>query len=570
MTVAARPVRDGNVRTGRFHIGFAALSVLGLALYLWPALTAPVVLWSDSRIDIAWAKAGLGILRPIPTPAPGIPIGHLPKPGYLLFLRLAINALPGLEEARSIVVVQSVLLALSILAASLWLARRRGAVSGIALAISCLLFLRLRDVASAVMSEALAAALMLLIAAFLLDPPRRRQLTALLGLAAGFLFLVRPNCGAAMLLLAAASLGLAREGKRLILFLAGFAALGLPFWFIGRANLPGDPLHGLGFQIVEGSADYYWAPSIHPWPAGQTPAEAAHEELRLALENWRSTLAAAAPDRNRQLLWRALHGLLGIEYYDPRWSPTYAAATTASRLLSPFLILAAIAILLVAPGRRDEPAKLAGLLLVALLVGQDVLLGSNPRYALPFLPVLFLFAIGGAQRLGGDGRGRRVALAVVFGGLLLLAAWQRHVLDWQWGRIERADVTLVQKIPRGGLPSRTPATLHIRIAAPDPTSGARWILSASGRTIASSEKNDRRLPAVAIEIPAWLIEENRAGPIELALLSTGNYGDTSYLLFPVVPVPWARPAWREGSTMLSPATGIRWGALDWWAHPGAP
>jgi hypothetical protein len=569
MTLAASPVRDGNVRTRRFQIGFAALSVLGLTLYVWPALTAPVVLWSDSRIDIAWAKGGLGILRPIPPPAPGIPIGHLPKPGYLLFLRLAINALPGLEETRSIVVVQSALLALSIFAASLWLARRRGAMSGIAFAISCLLFLRLRDVASAVMSEALAAALMLLIAALLLDPPRRHRMSAPLGLAAGFLFLVRPNCGAAMLVVAAASLALARERKRLLLFFVGFGALALPFWFIGRANLPGDPLHGLGFQIVEGSADYYWAPSVHPWPAGQTPAEAAQEELRIARENWKSTLAEPAPDRTRQLFWRALHGLLGIEYYDSRWSPTYWAAATASRLLSPFLILAAIAILLVAPMRAAEPAKLTGLLLLALLVGQDVVLGSNPRYALPFLPVLFLFAIGGAQRLVGEERGRRVALALVFGGLLLLAAWQRHVLDWQWGRVERAGVTLAQKIPRRGLPSRAPATLHIRIAAPDPTSGAHWILSASGRTIASSEKSDRKLPAVAIEIPAWLIEENRAGPIELSILSTGSYGETSYLLFPVVPVPWAHPARRDASAGLSPATAVGWGGLDWWAHQGS-
>jgi hypothetical protein len=570
MTVAASPVRDGNVRTRRFHIGFAALSVLGLALYVWPALTAPVVLWSDSRIDIAWAKAGLGILRPIPPPAPGIPIGHLPKPGYLLFLRLAINALPGLEETRSIVVVQSVLFALSILAASLWLARRRGAVSGIALATSCLLFLRLRDVASAVMSEALAAALMLLIAALLLEPARRRRVSAVLGLASGFLFLVRPNCGAAMLLLATASLGLAREGKRLLLFLAGFAALALPFWFIGRANLPGDPLHGLGFQIVEGSADYYWAPSVHPWPAGRTPAEAAREEIRVARENWKAALAAPEPDRSRQLVWRALHGLLGIEYYDPRWSPAYAAATTASRLLSPFLILGAIAILLAAPLRRGEPAKLAGLLLVALLIGQDVLLGSNPRYALPFLPAIFLFAIAGARELRDAAKKRRIALAVTFGTLLVFAAWQRHVLDWQWGRIESASVLLVQEIPRAALPSQAPATLHLRIAAPDPDSGAGWFLSASGRLIASGGKTrrDRTSPAIGVPIPEWLIEENRSQPVELSLLSVGIYGETSYLLFPVTPPPWASQARRPGSEQLSPETGVRWGALDWWAHPG--
>jgi len=73
-----------------------------------------------------------------------------------------------------------------------------------------------------------------------------------------------------------------------------------------------------------------------------------------------------------------------------------------------------------------------------------------------------------------------------------------------------------------------------------------------------------------VEIPVWLIQENRLRPIEISLLSTGSYGDTSYLLFPVIPPPWAARARREGSAMLSPATGIHSGSLDWWAHPGAP
>ena len=547
---------------------FLCVALLGLSLYLWSAFAAPVVLWSDSRIDIAWAKAGLGIFRPIPAPPPGIAVGHLPKPGYLLFLRFALGVFPSLGETRSIVVVQSALLALSILATSLWLARRRGGAAGLALAVICLLFLRLRDAASAVMTEALAAALLLPIAALLLYPAERgrRWPSAVLGLAAGVLFLIRPNCGAAMLLLACASLFLTREGKRLLLFCCGFAALVLPFWYVGRSNLPGDPLHGLGFQVVEGSADYYWAPSIHPWPVGATPGEAAREQLRVARENWKDTLAAAGPDRRRQLVWRALHGLLGIEYYDLRWSPAYAAAGNASRLLSPFLILAAIAILLVVPWRRDEPTKIAGLLLLVLLVGQNLLLGSNPRYALPFLPVIFLLAICGGAQLAESGGMRGLLLAISFVGLLLFAAWQRQALDWQWGRIERVGVTLRQRIPRGGLPTSAPATLHIRIASPDAGSSTHWTLSASGRAMASSETGDRRKPTITVDIPSWLLAENQRGPVEISLLSTGSYGDTSYLLFPIIPPPFAHTARRDESAELSPATGVRWGALDWWAH----
>jgi hypothetical protein len=546
------------------------LATLGFALYFWPALTAPVVLWSDSRIDIAWAKAGLGIFRPIPPPAPGIAIGHLPKAGYLLFLRLAINALPGLEETRSIVVVQSALLALSILATSLWLARRRGAVSGIALAISCLLFLRLRDVASAVMSEALAAALMLPIAALLLNPPRRHRVSALLGLAAGFLFLVRPNCGATMVLLAAASLGLASEGKRLLLFLAGFAALALPFWLASRSNLPGDPLHGLGFQIVEGSADYYWTPSVDPWPAGRTPGEASKAQLRVARERWVRTLAKSDPDRRHELIWRSLHGLFGIEYYDSRWSRAYAELTTASRLASPFMILAAIAGLLASAWTSGKITKTPGLLLLGLLIAENLLLGSNPRYVLPFLPVLFLFSLCSVATPGSLSARRVLVLGGLFGLLLLAARSQRQILDWQWGRIESAGVTLRQILPRGALPTRAPATLHLRVAAPDPNGGAGWTLKASGREIASSETTDRRALSTTVSLPTWLLEENRLRAIDLSLYSKGSYGETSYLLFPVIPPPWARSARRDGAAILSPATGVFSGSLDWWAHEGQP
>jgi hypothetical protein len=63
---------------------------------------------------------------------------------------------------------------------------------------------------------------------------------------------------------------------------------------------------------------------------------------------------------------------------------------------------------------------------------------------------------------------------------------------------------------------------------------------------------------------------NSREPIELELTSFGSYGETQYLLFPVIPPPWRRIAVREGSPDLSPSTGIRRGSLDWWAHPGAP
>jgi len=545
------------------------LATLGLALYLWPAFAAPVVLWSDSETDLGWAREGFGILRPIPTPPPGVPITHLPKPLYLLFLRGAMHACPWMAEARSVVVTQSALLALSIVGTSFWLARRLGTTIGLLFSCLCFLFLRLRDAASAVMPEALAAALLLPITAMLLDPPKSRWVAPLTGLAAAVLFLIRPNCGGAVLLLGVTTFAIARSFTSMVWFLAGFALLALPFWYTGRSNLPGDPLHGLGFQIVEGSADYYWAPSVDPWPTGPTPGEASKAQLRVARERWVRALTKSDPDRRRELIWRSLHGLFGVEYYDSRWSPAYAELTTASRLASPFVILTAIAVLLVSPWTFGTITKTLGLLLLGLIIAQNLLLGSNPRFVLPFLPVLFLFgSCSVAPRTNFSAR-RPLIFAGVLGLLILAVRWQRQILDWQWGRIESAGVTLRQTIPRGALPSQVPATLHVRLAAPLPDSGAHWSLSISGKPIVENTGTGKRSsPVIAVELPSWALEESHRGALEMVLRSTGSYDDTSYILFPVIPPPWSREARRDGSEDLSPATDVQRGALDWWVHRG--
>ena len=67
----------------RQRLLYGGLAALGLALYLWPALSAPVVRWSDSELDLDWARRGVGIFSPVVSPH------HPPKPGYILFLRAA-------------------------------------------------------------------------------------------------------------------------------------------------------------------------------------------------------------------------------------------------------------------------------------------------------------------------------------------------------------------------------------------------------------------------------------------------------------------------------------------------
>lgn len=558
-------------RTSGWLLLFAVAS-LGLALFLWPALEAPVVLWSDSEADLAWSRAGVGVFRPVPLPAEGA-LGHQPKPGYLLFLRAAMRVFPGLGETRSVVVVQSLLLWGAITAASIWICLRASMGQGVAFAILAFSFLRLRDASSAVMPEALATALLIVLAAALAAPPRRPLAFAFLGLAAAVLFYVRPNCGAAAALMGIAGLLAARRGRALLFLAGGFAAVVAAFSLAARPVPPGDPYRGLGYQVLEASSEYYWTPSLGKWPAGTTPRETAIAEVERARENWRRTLAGWTADARREVLWRGLHGLFGTEFYDARWSDSYGSLSTASRLFSPFLLLAAITALLVAPPFREgNPARVMGWLLLAIIAGQNVLLGSNPRFVLPFLPALILLAIAatGASMLAGAWR--RLTAAALFGVLAVLLSLERHVLDWQWGQIEAAGVRLEQRIPRGSLPSRGPATLHVRIAPPLPASGAGLEIFGPGqqRIYSSSEDRARARPLITVPIPDWLLAANREAPVELSLVSTGNYGPRDYLLFPVIPPPWSARARREGSPALSPVTGIADGALDWWAHRGAP
>ena len=72
----------------------AGLLLGGLAIYLVPALSAPVVTWSDSTLDLDWARKGEGIVTPVVSPH------HPPKPGYILFLRAVLLAGPAPRALR--------------------------------------------------------------------------------------------------------------------------------------------------------------------------------------------------------------------------------------------------------------------------------------------------------------------------------------------------------------------------------------------------------------------------------------------------------------------------------------
>jgi len=543
---------------------FLLVAALGLLLYLWPAFRAPVVLWSDSALDLEWAESGAGIVSPVPPERPGEEVPRHPaKPGYLLFLRAALAVAPAGHEGRTVVVLQSLLLWLSIAGTSFFLLRHRGWPGMLVLAV-LLGFLRLRDSASAVMPEALCAALLLPVVARIIEPPRSRAGLSSLGLAIALLFWVRPNAGGIALVLTLAVHGWRRRWRDVLPVLAGFVFLFLPIWFLTRPA-GGGSLRGLSYPLLEASTDYYWMP-IGPSNGGGAREELQRRDLSQAAANWKTLLRERGPDARRQTVFRSLRGLFATEFFDARWSSSYHAAAIASRLATPFLTLAAIAAILAALiGGRTIPA--AGMALVLLLVGQNLVLGPNPRFVLPFLPVLFVL---GTLCLVYVPARRRIALAAVLGLLLVFVATHPFLLEWEWGRIERAGVTIRQPIPRGSLPRAEPATLHIRIASPIVPSAAHLeVRGPQNRLLYSSVTDpDRRRPAIRVALSQAILDENRNGPIELELASVGSYGDFHYLLFPVVPPPWRSGAERAGSRELSPSTGIRTGSLDWWAHSG--
>jgi hypothetical protein len=542
------------------------LAIAGLALYLWPALVAPPVLFSDSRLDLEWARTGAGIWKPIGE-ARGDAALHPAKPGYLLFLRAAMNFAPKAGEDRSVILVQSLLLWVSIAATSLYIGRHKSPSLGIALYVILVLFLRLRDSASHVMSEAISAAGFLPLTAVLLFPSARRRPGLLLaGVGTAALFWIRPNVGLVALLMGAVAV---RRLRELVFLVGGFLAITLPVWLITQPAAGDDALRGLAHPVFAATAEYYWLPSLGPWPEA-TDRQRAQEELRRAVANWRTLLARRDADARRELVWRALHGFFGTEFYDATWSPAYGRLTAAARLAAPFLILASIALLLARPFRNIEKNwNLAAVFLLLLLLAQNFLMGSHPRYILPFLPGIFLLALAGlCSRIP---RPHWIAALLAAGALALVLGRHRGALAWEWGRIESAGVVLSQPISRGALPATGPATLHIRMAAPSPLPGAaRMAVSVKGRRIWASEQDSSERPVIAVPLPSWLLEENGRTRVEFEVTSLGNYGPYSFLLFPVIPPPWGRAAHRQGSDLLSPTTGVRSGSLDWWAHSGWP
>lgn len=548
----------------------AALATLvsaSFAAYLWPALRAPVVTWSDSTIDLELARRGVGILTPPSEQDLRFAGVHPIKPGFIAFLALASRIVSG-EEGRSVVIVQSILLLSSLLATSWYIAKRSRWPLGLVLYGTLLSCLRLRDATSAVMSEAIAVTCFVPLVALALFPPRHRASPLVVGVLVGWLALARPNLGAiALMVVVVGWVMFGAATSRTALMAATALAVVGTVWLVTRSSPEDDPIRGLGGPLLFGSANYYWSPSLGDWPQDGSGRALAGAEVRLAAARWRRFLDDRDRDTSRQLVWRAFHGLFGTEYYDARWSGAYKNADFWSKVATPFLTVVSIAALLTACAFGDRRAGAIGMILLLAAVLQSLVFGSLPRLVLPLLPSLWLVALVciRAQRR----KHKLVILLLASGGLMLLRA-NRHVLDWEWGLVEKAGVTLRQELPRGALPYGA-STFHIRIAAPlVPAPVAARVMDPDGRALVPCQGGltAAREPVVAFAIPESLSRANRERRLFVDVTGVGTFGQTEYLLFPVIPPPWGASARRLGDASLSPSTGILAGSFDWWVNPG--
>ena len=349
---------------------------------------------------------------------------------------------------------------------------------------------------------------------------------------------MRPNAGAIAVALAALAFATARRFRALSSFAAAAMLLVVPVWLL--TGPPGhDPLRGLGPAFVWARAEYGWINAAGLPPPDQSEAF-------------------------RQSVWRLGHGLLGGEHHDASWSKAWAMLDEASRLASPFVVLLALACLLAPSRERGSFPRILGLALAAMLVAQSFSLGALPRFALPMLPALFLCAAAAWPPI-------KSLAAATFVILIAAARWQRQVLDREWGRIEAPGIRIAQTIPKDALPTAQGAVLRIRVApALVPSNAGLSVLGPAGEVLYDSRADtDRRRPFVETPLSPDLLAANQRGPVTLTLVSAGDYGESQYLLFPVIPAPWGTPALREGSSALSPSTGLRSGSLDWWVDSPA-
>lgn len=560
-------------RGGRKLLLFPLLLLLGALffLYLWGAAGArpgTEVALPDLTVVREWIKTGG--LKDFSTDP-----GHLAKPGYLLFLKLALpQGGTDLAELRRLLVFQALGIATGTVLLSLLLWRRGKRIESVCFSLLILLCLPLRDAADYVMTEPLAISFSLLFGAALLVLPEKSSLGhAILGLAALLFALVRPNISYvlfAVAILSTASSGLERS-RRVALLSLGFLAGLLLMALIERSTgLPVNPLSITSSQaILYGTADYAWPPEVGKRPVGRSAAENARLQREEAGRRWRDFFERGDPDRLRSLVWRLTHPILSAEQLPPRWDqPAYVAVDKLVRkwwwLAAALASCAAIACAVGGRGRW----RFVALFLLCSAAAQGLLFGAETRYAYPLIPLAILGIVLPLPTIH-----RRPAVWAAAGATALFLIG----IVWKVPDTVVSDYAVAgphdiirQRIAPSRFAGAKLVTVHLRLLVSPPDARVGYEILGNGSLLYRREPGDTAThpPYVTFSLAEdSLLRARRDGlALEIRALREGTQG---LLVYPVLP-----PFFGSYSTintekrLPSGFGGWTQGAIPVWTHPG--
>ena len=497
---------------------------------------------------------------------------HLAKPGYLLFLWVMLPRGGTSYELRRLLVFNAATVSLGIVAVclALWKSGRRGAAAVFAGLI--VLTPALRDIADWIASDSLALAFVLFFAAGLFFRPRREDVVrVVLGAAAAIFASIRPNVSVVLLLVAALVHHVVPHFKRAVELLGGFA-LGLGILLIA-GTATGVRLQPFAMSpsqtLLFATADYFWPPDILRWPTGASREETEQLLRKEATERWKSFLSSNPYDRNRSLLWRGAHVVFSAEQFPGRWdNPAYASFSRFFRRWwwALCLTLCCAAAARATGGAGPWRFVPAGLLLVS--VGQGFVFGSEPRFTLPLLPLLFIGVALGAR----DRPRRTLEVVAASTTLVVLAVVILRVPDAVVSDYAVAHTTadvIRQTLPASSLPRGEAATVHTRILISPPEAKAGLEIVANGRRVLLREPGDpSHWPAsFSFVLGAEELEAARRRGLELVVHPA--VAEAAFVCFPVVPPPLGQAATVGGRELLDSAYGgnVR-GGFPIWVHAG--
>jgi hypothetical protein len=517
-----------------------ALFAIAAALYLRGAMRAnPGIAAARQDLELVHRWSATGRISDLATDP-----SHLPKPGYLAYLRIALpHAGSDADENRRFLYLNAGWILLGIGAAALALGRRFGPTSASCFLLLVLACMPLRDSADYVASEPVATGLALLVAAGAIDASAggdRFRTRFLVGAAACVLGLLRPNLGV-LLLVALILTGLASPRRRsaTAAALGGFLICLLVLAAVGhRVHLPLTPFAGGSSRVLLwGTADYYWKPDVHDWPVGKTPNETRRLQLQKTSARWSAFFENWDDNRTRSLTWRLGHALFSTDEFPSRWlSPRYLRADKLGRswwwVIATLLCGGAIA---AATGGRND-WQLIPIVIVAACVLQGLLFGADPRLALPCLPILMVALSAALSSMRWNGWTAGGALSGAFLALLVVHRVP-DVATSDFALVRGPHRQIVQQLPGSAFPDRGASAIHFRLLQEQPCALGLSVLVGDELLLRRDPGDTSPWPAFfAVPLGEQETARARSNGLTLRIVTDGpdSSGD-AFVYYPVIP-----------------------------------